>query len=141
MFAFFSAHVEPAHVVVVGIGPLGRLTGNEIDDSGAGRRVVGYLRFPHEPPHQRLHAPLLGTVDDLDSVLRASVVEEVYLASVDDEDVAYIQEAIDACEEFDVPFALPAYSYRLERAELAERTSFPDGYLHFTIPGHHHGTR
>src|SRR5207248_799779 len=35
------------------------------------------------------------------------------------------------CERFGVPFALPAYSFRLERARPAESAAVSDGFLHF----------
>ena len=70
-----------ADVLVVGTGPLGRLTGAELDDGQTRRRVLGYLRFDDEAPHARLHAPVFGTVDDLEATLRERAVDEVYFAS------------------------------------------------------------
>ncbi len=116
-------------VLIAGIGPLGRLTGNEIADDDATRRVVGYLAFANEAPHDRLHAPLLGTVDDLESALRERVVGEVYFASTATEDRAQLQEGIRTCEKLGVPFALPVCAYRLTRAKITNPSS--DGYLHF----------
>ena len=51
-------------ILVVGIGPLGRLTGGELRDSGKRLQVIGHVRLTDEPMHTRLHAPVLGTVND-----------------------------------------------------------------------------
>ncbi|MGH7326725.1 MAG: sugar transferase [Polyangiaceae bacterium] len=118
-----------ADVLVAGIGPLGRLTGNEIADDDPSRHVVGYLAFANEAPHDRLHAPLLGSVDDLESALRERVINEVYFASTASEDRAELQEGIRTCEKLGVPFALPVCAYRLTRAKITSPPS--DGYLHF----------
>ena len=121
----------PVHVLVVGIGPLGRHTGNEIDEAPRRHRVMGYLRFVREGIHARLHAPLLGTADELDAILRKHVVDEVYLASTAHEDAASVQAAIAVCELLGTPFALPACSYRLGRAKPVASAAFADGYVHF----------
>jgi exopolysaccharide biosynthesis polyprenyl glycosylphosphotransferase len=42
-----------------------------------------------------------------------------------------MQKAIRTCERFGVPFALPAYSFRLERARPAVPSAVSDGYLHY----------
>jgi exopolysaccharide biosynthesis polyprenyl glycosylphosphotransferase len=42
-----------------------------------------------------------------------------------------MQKAIRTCERFGVPFALPAYSFRLERARPIESAAVSDGFLHF----------
>jgi exopolysaccharide biosynthesis polyprenyl glycosylphosphotransferase len=120
-----------ADVIIAGVGPLGRLTAAEICD-GAGRRVIGYLRFADEAPSHPLHAPLLGAVEDLEPKLREIVVDEVYLASTAAEHNAEVQAAIRTCESLGVPFALPACAYRLTRARLVSNSAVADGYAHFS---------
>jgi hypothetical protein len=80
-------------VLVVGTGPLGRLTGADIHRRRA-RLRVGYLRFDDDPRAARLGAPLLGAAEDLQAVLREHAGE--------------VQAGIRTCERFGVPFALPA---------------------------------
>jgi exopolysaccharide biosynthesis polyprenyl glycosylphosphotransferase len=118
-------------VIIVGIGPFGRLTGAEVGAGMARQRLVGYLRFDDEAPHARLQAPLLGTIDDLESTLRRYAVDEVYLASTASEHGAQVQAAIRTCETHGVPFALPTCAYRLTRARLTCVGAKDDGYAHF----------
>ena len=118
-------------VIIVGIGPLGRLTGAEVGGAQARQRRLGYLRFDDEAPHDRLQAPLLGTVGDLEATLGRCAVDEVYFASTANEHVAVVQEAIRTCETLGVPFALPTCAYRLTRARLTGAGAHADGYAHF----------
>jgi exopolysaccharide biosynthesis polyprenyl glycosylphosphotransferase len=122
-------------VLVVGVGPLGRLTHREIRDSGARREIIGYLRFGDEQTHPRLKAPVLGTIKDLEKLLRERVVNEIYFATSaarhDD-----VQTAIGTCERFGIPFALPACGYRFARAKPACASAIPDGYVHYLSVQH-----
>ena len=79
-------------ILIAGIGPLGRLTGEEIESSRTRHRVLGYLRFDDQTSNERLHAPVLDTVNDLESTLKRQVVDEVYFASSSLEHVAEVQE-------------------------------------------------
>jgi exopolysaccharide biosynthesis polyprenyl glycosylphosphotransferase len=118
-------------VLVVGIGPLGRLTGDEIGEGRSRRRLLGYLRFLDETPHPGLHGPVLGTIADLEETLRQRVVDEVYFAANANDHGALLQTAIRTCETLGVPFALPACAYRLTRARLTPVSAMTDGYSHF----------
>lgn len=118
-------------VLIVGIGPLGRLTGEQIGDGKTDRRMLGYLRFDDEAPHDRLHAPLLGTVDELEATLRERVVDEVYFASTAADHAKAVQSGLQTCEQLGVPFALPVHTYRLARAKLTGAGAANDGYAHF----------
>ena len=119
------------HLLVVGAGPLGRHTGNDILEDGARRRLVGYLQFEDELPHERLHGEVLGRVKDLESLLRRQAVDEVYLASTSPAHSEAMQAAIEVCERFGVPFALPACPYRISRAQPAQPKAIKDGYVHY----------
>ena len=116
-------------VLVVGTGPLGRLTGKNIAESR--HELLGYLRFDAEPETSRLRAPLLGNVTSLDDVLKEHVVDEVYFASSDASNAVAIQSAIEVCERLGISFALPVYAYRLARAKPAGILRTGDGYSHF----------
>jgi exopolysaccharide biosynthesis polyprenyl glycosylphosphotransferase len=120
-----------ADVLIVGIGALGRITGAELREGDTHRRLLGYLRFDDETPTSRLHAPLFGVIQDLESTLRKRVVDEVYFASTSNEHGGEVQAAVRTCEGFGVPFALPACAYRLTRARLDPETASADGYAHF----------
>jgi exopolysaccharide biosynthesis polyprenyl glycosylphosphotransferase len=126
-----SRHASVADVLVLGIGPLGRITGAVLGEARARRRVLGYLRFEDETPHSRLRAPLLGTACALEATLRRRVVDEVYFASTASEHAGAVQAAIQTCETLGVPFALPMCAYRLTRARLASGSASVDGYTHF----------
>jgi exopolysaccharide biosynthesis polyprenyl glycosylphosphotransferase len=123
-------------VLVVGVGALGRLTQREITNSGDRRNVIGHLLFEGERGHDRLHVPVLGSAQDLDTVLCNHVVNEVYFASNATHQRAEVQRAIRVCEKFGVPFALPACGYRFARAKPACADAIPDGYVHYTSVQH-----
>lgn len=126
----------PEAVLVVGVGPLGRHTGLEIEAMRRNRRVTGYLALDGEPRDTRLPAGILGTADALGTVLKTHVVHEVYLATGDETHHAQIQEAIRVCERFGIPFALPANRYRIARAEPRDRAAMSDGYVHYVSHRH-----
>jgi exopolysaccharide biosynthesis polyprenyl glycosylphosphotransferase len=119
------------HLLVVGIGPLGRHTGLEIRDRSDHRRVFGYLRFADEPVHNRLPAEVLGTASDLEELLKKHVVSEVFLASNRDPHRAEMQAAISVLEGFGIPFALPACGFRFGRARPEHEHAVADGYVHY----------
>ena len=121
----------PINVLVLGIGPLGRLTANEIRERHSARQIIGHLRFEGEAPNGRLHEALVGEVGELEKVLRDQVVDEVYVASTAPTHAAAIQAAIQTCERFGEPFALPVCGYRIARAKLANGQAVPDGFLHY----------
>ena len=116
-------------VLVVGTGPLGRLTGKNV--AGRRRDLLGYLRFDADAETTRLRAPLLGNVASLEDVLKEHVVDEVYFASIDVASAAAIQSGIDVCERLGISFALPVYAYRLSRAKPVGDLRTGDGYSHF----------
>ncbi len=118
-------------VLIVGTGALGRITGNEMLQGSGPPRVIGHLRFPDEGPNRRLHAPVLGTVDALESILRDRPVDEVYLASVEVAHRPSVQAAIRTCECLGLPFALPSCGFRLARARPVHEEAFADGYIHY----------
>jgi exopolysaccharide biosynthesis polyprenyl glycosylphosphotransferase len=120
-------------VLVLGTGPMARCTAEELRERPrTAATVIGHLRFADEPEVARvLDAEVLGTSADLEQALRATPIDEVYIAGHPGRHFAEMQKAIRTCERFGVPFALPAYSFRLERARPAEATSVSDGFLHF----------
>jgi lipopolysaccharide/colanic/teichoic acid biosynthesis glycosyltransferase len=113
-------------VLIVGVEALGRLTNQEISASGS-RQVIGYLRFGDQKEGARLHAPVMGTISDLERILKECVIDEIYFAASDHR--PGVQAAIRVCEGFGIPFALPAGGYRFARARCA--TTADDGYLHY----------
>ncbi len=123
--------VPVEHLLIVGIGPLGRHTGLEIRDRNNHRRVFGYLRFADEPANDRLPAEVLGVATDLETLLKKHVVSEVFLASNRDAHRAEIQAAIGVLEGFGIPFALPAAHFKFGRARPEHEDLIPDGYVHY----------
>jgi len=130
-----SAREKPVdEVLIVGIGPMARLTAQDLRSKGR-RRVVGHLAFSNEGERDRallrralqLTVPIMAGFNELEPVLRKMAVAEVYIAGNARKHAAEMQQAIQICERIGVPFAIPAYTFRLERAwPLAAR----DGYLH-----------
>jgi len=143
LFTMLQARTrEPERVLVVGTGPLGRLTGEDIARRRWKRqRVHGYLSLPGDPVPERLKPVLLGSAADLELCLRMLNINEVYIAGNGLLQGEPMQAAVKVCETFGVPFALPAYSLRLERAQPVNRRSVRDGYLHFTNVKHQPSAR
>ncbi len=131
LFRTLSPRAGPIdEVLVVGVGALGRATANDIRTRGR-QEVVGFVRFSSEQVPAQLRTRVLGSASELEQVLRTVPVGEVYLASNNVINADEMQTAIKLCEKFGVPFAMPAYQYRLERARPLENHAVSDGYLHF----------
>lgn len=131
LFRAFSERTVPVdEVLVVGAGPMGHATS---DDIARRRRhhVLGHLRFGDEVVAGALRGRVLGTAAELEVVLRTTPVAEVYLATTSLEHAREVQGAIRVCERFGIPFALPAYMFRLSRARPVDGRSVADGYLHY----------
>jgi exopolysaccharide biosynthesis polyprenyl glycosylphosphotransferase len=116
--------------LVLGIGPLGRVTGGELAAHGR-RRVVGYLAFSGERPAPGSSLPVLGGVARLEEVLCTVPVDVVYIAGNAQKHAQEMQVAIKLCECLGIPFALPLHSFRMDRARPARTHAVGDGYLHF----------
>jgi exopolysaccharide biosynthesis polyprenyl glycosylphosphotransferase len=130
IFRRMSLREEPLdEVLVLGQGPLGRATGSDIQTKGR-RRLIGYVRFPDEPKAPQLGNLNLGTMDELDHLLKTMAVSEVFIAGSAIKQGEVMQKAINICERYGVPFALPAYCFRLDRAQPSSR-AVADGYLHY----------
>jgi exopolysaccharide biosynthesis polyprenyl glycosylphosphotransferase len=131
LFQAISRWEAPAEeVVIVGVGPLARATGEQLRRR-ARQRVVGYLFLPDDGCPIVLKPPLLGTWMDLENFLRTNQVGEVYIAADASADQGAVQHAIATCESLGVRFALPAYTFRLQRAKPVEANAVVDGYLHY----------
>ncbi|MBF5042592.1 sugar transferase [Aggregicoccus sp. 17bor-14] len=119
-------------VLVVGVGALGRATADNLATPGSRRQVVGFLSLPGEAvAPQLLRAPVLGSSTDLGRILAEKAVAEVYIAGSATRQGEAMQATIRTCETYGVPFALPAYEFRLDRARLADPRAVLDGYLHY----------
>jgi len=133
--AFFrpAARLEKpeAQALIVGTGPLARVTGEDLARRGR-QHVVGYLFFPGEQIDSVLVPPLLGTFMDLENALRTKPVSEVYIATDGAKSPEAVQHAISVCENLGIPFALPAYTFRLQRARPLLGKAIADGYLHYS---------
>jgi exopolysaccharide biosynthesis polyprenyl glycosylphosphotransferase len=127
-------------VLIVGTGPMARLTGEDVGKRGR-QRVVGYLRFGNEGARDEdllgrifaaSEAPrVVGSVSQIDQILRTTPVDEVYVVGKAALHADEMQAVIRGCERLGIPFALPAYSFRLERARPVEGDAVSDGYLHY----------
>jgi exopolysaccharide biosynthesis polyprenyl glycosylphosphotransferase len=130
VFRTFSPRSGPIDdVLVVGVGALGRATAEDIAKNRR-MRVAGFVRFSSEVTPVQLKGKVLGTVAELEQVLRTMPVAEVYFAA-SLSTAAEMQQAIKTCEAFGVPFALPATMFRLERARPVGAQTVKDGYIHY----------
>jgi exopolysaccharide biosynthesis polyprenyl glycosylphosphotransferase len=121
----------PEQVLIVGTGPLGRVTGEDIRDTNKRRYLSGYLGWKEEAKSRRLPAPVLGKWEELENQLKQNAIAEVYIAGNPAKNGEAMQSVIRTCERFGVPFALPAYGFRLSRARPVNGRGFRDGYVHF----------
>jgi len=142
LFRQIAAREEPTDdVLIVGTGPIARLTAQDLRNHGR-RRVVGHLRLLNENGKEgnllyRSYAAdgaecrVLGTGRNLESVLRTVAVDEVYIAADTRKHGDEMQDAIRICEKLGISFALPAYAFRLDRAQAVNGRAVADGYLHY----------
>ena len=124
-------HSPPEHVLIIGTGPLGRVTGEDLRDTNKRRHVFAYLSWKDDAKQRRLPAPVFGRWDELENTLKHQAIAEVYIAGNPARNGEAMQAAIRTCERFGVPFALPAYGFRLSRARPVNGSGFRDGYMHF----------
>src|SRR5262249_34424203 len=135
VFAFIRARTAaPRNLLIVGAGPLGRITG---EDLARTRAVCTYLSWPGERISAPLRGKYLGEASDLPRVLRSEVVDEVFLCGLDTVQRQALQAAVGICETYGVPFALPAYSVRMGRAHPIAGKAVADGFLHYAVGGAH----
>jgi exopolysaccharide biosynthesis polyprenyl glycosylphosphotransferase len=141
VFRQFIGREKPEeNVIIVGVGPIARLTAQDLRQR---RRqiVAGHLRFNQETDKDSalLHHSygpsypfeIFGGAAEIERVLRKHPVDEVYVAGNVRKHGDEMQEVIRVCEKFGVPFALPAYAFRLERAQAIDGHAISDGYLHY----------
>lgn len=130
-FRQLSVQEQPLdEVLILGVGAMGRLTGEDLNSKHR-RKVIGYLGFSNETASTAPPAPLLGGVKDLEHILCTVPVDEVYIAGNMLKHSAEMQSAVKLCENFGIPFALPAYHMRFDRARPVDDHAISDGYLHF----------
>lgn len=120
-------------VLVVGTGALGRCTGEDLETRWQPRRkATAYLRLSEDPLCAEIRgAPILGDISDLEAVLQKKPVSEVYFAVSPVKHGAELQKAINVCERLGMPFAVPAFPFRMARARPKNAATLDDGYLHF----------
>ena len=132
VFRFLSRREIPSdEVLVVGAGIRARLTAEAIAQSN-GESVLGMVAFEGERPESSA-IPFLGPFEMLERILRTTPVSKVYIAGNALKDGASMQKAITTCEQLGVPFALPAYSFRLGRAHPQDASSLKHGYVHYLV--------
>jgi exopolysaccharide biosynthesis polyprenyl glycosylphosphotransferase len=118
-------------VLIVGTGAMGRYTGEDLARRGR-RNIIGYVRFNDDTSSvTELPAKVVGSADDLERILRNTAVDEVYIAGNTLKQGESMQAAIKLAERFGVPFALPAHTFRLDRARPVDLSAVSDGFLHF----------
>lgn len=131
VFRTLSPRAGPIdEVLIVGTGPLGRATLDDLRRRGR-HDVIGFVRYSDERPPKTLQARVLGVATELEQVLRAVPVAEVYLSSTSHQHAEEIQAAVKVCERFGVPFATPAVMFRLDRARPLDAHGVKDGYIHY----------
>ena len=132
-FAFrrLAVREEPIdEALVLGIGAMGRLTGEHLASHGR-RRVTGFLAFGNEQAGATSPTPVLGRVEQMEEVLCRVPVDVVYISGNVQKHGTEMQAAIKLCERFGIPFALPAHPFRMDRARPEQDHAVADGYLHF----------
>ncbi|MGA9524062.1 MAG: sugar transferase [Myxococcaceae bacterium] len=118
-------------VLVVGTSALARITAEDIERGKPRRAVIGFLTFQGEVPPTSLQHRVLGGAEKLAACLESLAVSEIYIAGDPTRHGEEMQKAVQTCETLGIPFALPAYSFRLDRARPADLRSIADGYVHY----------
>ncbi|MCC6811038.1 MAG: sugar transferase [Deltaproteobacteria bacterium] len=129
----YASEKPEDQVLIVGAGVFGRETSMDLTHKGR-RNVIGFLTFAGQDAKIKLDAPVLGSTDDIEQILKHHVVDEVYIAgnpTKGPEIAAAMQNVIKICERFGVPFALPAQPFRFDRAQPYDQQAVADGYLHY----------
>ena len=67
---------SPDELLIIGAGPVGRLTGEDLIKQRKGQ-VLGFLSFADERQPAQLPAPFLGSVGDLEAILRTMSVSDM----------------------------------------------------------------
>ncbi|MFL5438843.1 MAG: sugar transferase [Myxococcales bacterium] len=115
-------------VLIVGAGRFAEATAQVLEKRGR-HPVQGHLSLPHDAASRSLRA--VGSSTDLERILRHDSIAEVYVAPDSRLDADAAQEAVRICEQLGVPFALPAWTLRLERGVPSPSHHLDDGYIHF----------
>jgi exopolysaccharide biosynthesis polyprenyl glycosylphosphotransferase len=133
MSRYFQAGVDTAEdgVLVVGTGPLGRATADDLIRGVDRCSVAGFLKLPGDPPLRASAHPCLGEAADLGQCLAERPISEVYIAGDPAHESTAMQSVIDTCEIAGVPFALPAAPFRFARAHPVEGHALSHGYIHY----------
>jgi exopolysaccharide biosynthesis polyprenyl glycosylphosphotransferase len=114
----------------VGSGVLARETARDLTTRC---NVIGALAVETAPPAQDLGLDVMGRVEELERLLCARPVDEVYLAADIHRHREALQRAVAVCERLGIPFAVPAHSFRLSRALPREAHGLGDGYVHYNV--------
>jgi exopolysaccharide biosynthesis polyprenyl glycosylphosphotransferase len=112
--------------LIVGSGPLAfSLHGQLSRDPG--RRCLGFVDSRDFIAHPPIAQPLLGSLQQLDSILMRTVVDEVIVALPIKSKYAEIQAVIRSCEQAGVECTHSAHLFQhtLARPRLESRESFP----------------
>jgi len=129
VFAYVRARTRPPRqLLIIGTGALGRITGEDLTSR---RAQCSYLSWPGEKVPEPLQGRYVGESNKLSRVLQHDVFDEVYLCGLPHLQNGALQAAVGTCETFGVPFALPAYTVRLGRAQPVASKAVADGFLHY----------
>ncbi len=131
VFRNFSPRSGPTEqVLVVGTGALARATADDLRRKGRSE-LLGFVRFSNEKAPEAMRSRVLGTANDIESVLRNVPVGEVFIANNNFLHAEEMQAVVKTCERFGVPFAIPANMFRLDRARPLLSHGVSDGYIHY----------
>jgi len=129
VFAYVRARTRPPRqLLIIGTGALGRITGEDLTSR---RALCSYLSWPGEKVPEPLRGRYVGESIELSRMLQQEVFDEVYLCGLPHLQNGALQAAVGTCETFGVPFALPAYTVRLGRAQPVASRAVADGFLHY----------
>jgi exopolysaccharide biosynthesis polyprenyl glycosylphosphotransferase len=125
--ALYRFGIGLANVLVVGAGNLGKLAMQQIADSPyLGYRVVGFIHDHDGPPADFGRFKVLGTMRDVDAVIRAHRVAEVIIA-LPSHQHDLIMGTVRRCERAGANFKLipSTYEMSLSRIHLDEIEGIP----------------
>jgi exopolysaccharide biosynthesis polyprenyl glycosylphosphotransferase len=126
------------NVLILGTGPRAMVLGRELDATGSGDRVVGYLDGKSPSGSQELGDQYLGDLQDLERVVLEHAVDEVYVALPMRSHYAEIETALRVCERTGVRAKWLADIFESARGRRRYEVSEGFSVISITAEAEHH---
>ena len=114
-----SEVAETHRVLIVGTGPLAHRLVTELEKgTGTAHEILGFVDTNTNVQHEAIRRRVIGTLDDLESILMHNVVDEVLVALPVKSHYEAIERVIGDCERAGVQLTYSADVFRASRARV-----------------------